>query len=276
MGLSCSPSTNNWLYNSNLYKAADHRLVNDIPTNGVVWRMPTWSNEISWGTCLTHSIYCDGTGFNGPHPIWQAQVPTNSGVQVLAWGDTYPYLTVNPYGSGQFIYDAALQPLIGHGGFAPGMYAYMIFKRAIEWAFESAQLPVVRLSPWPYQYDAAFMVRHDLENYTNEIAQVSQSALYEQQHGAKGDYYLCTGAANNDPGIIADLQQATNYGATIGPHNGGLPNPRATTNAASCCDMNSGTYEYFTGARTRPWTCRAAMMTPRTHWRRPLPKSEAG
>src|SRR5208337_3186148 len=97
----------------------------------------------------------------------------------------YPYIAVKGYGSGQFIYDAALQPLIGHGGFAPGMYAYMIFKRAIEWAFQSAQQPVVRLSPWPYQYDAAFIVRHDLENYLVEIQDVSTSAQYETNNGAK-------------------------------------------------------------------------------------------
>jgi hypothetical protein len=253
MGVSCSPaSAGNWAYNYDLYKAASHILVNDIPTNGVVWRMPTSADEISWGTCLTHSIYCAGTGYNGPHPIWQAQVPTNSGAQVLAWGDTYPYLTVNPYGSGQFIYDAALQPLLGHGGFAPGMYAYVIFKRAIEWAFESAQLPVVRLSPWPYQYNAAFMVRHDLENYVAEVAAVEASAQVEYTNGVKGDYYFCTGAITNDgvdtATIVAGLQEAiAYYGATISSHNGGLENPRGTEDTNSCCDMNDGssTYEYF-------------------------------
>ena len=77
---------------------------------------------------------------------------------------------------GYFIYCSAFQPLIGHSGFAPSMYAYVIFRRAIEWAFESANLPMPKLSPWPYQYDAAFMVRHDLENFTNEIAAIEASA----------------------------------------------------------------------------------------------------
>ncbi|MGD0263017.1 MAG: Ig-like domain-containing protein, partial [Verrucomicrobiota bacterium] len=252
MGLSCSsPSAANWSDNYTLTLQTDHRLVQDIPSGTLVWRMPTSADEISWGTCLTHSLDCNGTGFNGPHQIWQVQVPTNSGVQVLAWGDTYPYLTVNPYGSGQFIYDAALQPLIGHGGFAPGMYAYMIFRRAIEWAFQNAQLPVVRLSPWPYQYDAAFMIRHDLEDYSDEIAHVADSAYIEYTNGAYGDYYFCTSQITNDPTIdfstvVSGLQTAvSNYGATIGPHNGGMENPRATGDPSSCCDMDPTTYEYW-------------------------------
>ena len=84
---------------------------------------------------------------------------------------------------------------IGHGGFAPGMYAYVIFRRAIEWAFASANLPVPKLSPWPYPYDAAFMIRHDLENFTNEMAAVQASAQVEYTNGAKGDYYFCTGTS---------------------------------------------------------------------------------
>ena len=151
---------------------------------------------------------------------------------MLAIGDSTPYVVVKPYGKGYFIYDAAFQPLVGHGGFAPGMYAYMILRRAIEWAFESANLPVPKVSPWPYAYDAAFMVRHDLENYTNEMARVSASAQAELAAGAKGDYYMCTGTIRDDTSgatqkaIITQLRQAvTNYGATIGPHNGGLKNP---------------------------------------------------
>jgi hypothetical protein len=45
------------------------------------------------------------------------------------------------------------------------------FRRAIEWAFESARRPVAKLSPWRYPHDAAFMVRHDLENFDREVAE---------------------------------------------------------------------------------------------------------
>jgi hypothetical protein len=72
-----------------------------------------------------------------------------------------------------------MQPLIGHSSWAPGMYSYVLFRKAIEWAFESSKLPVAKLSPWPYPYDAALMVRHDLEDFANEIAGIEASAQIE-------------------------------------------------------------------------------------------------
>ncbi len=124
--------------------------------------MPSSAEETSWGTCH------DSHKFSTPHQIWPVSV---SDAQVLAKGDDWnlPYLAVKQHERGQFIYHATFQPLIAHGGIGPGMYAYAIFRRAIEWAFESAQRPVVKLSPWPYDYDAAFTVRHDLEHYVLEI-----------------------------------------------------------------------------------------------------------
>ena len=157
-----------------------------------------------------------------------------SNATVLAQGDVYPYLLTKPFGKGQFIYHAAMQPLLGHNGFAPNMHSYLIFRKAIEWAFESAKLPVPRISPWPYTYDAAFVLRRDLENFTNAIAALAASAQIDYTNGAKGDYYFCTGTLREDAAgrgyntntIIASLRSAvSNYGATIGPHNGGLKNP---------------------------------------------------
>ena len=78
------------------------------------------------------------------HLVWQVQP---SDALVIAQGDSTPYLLVKQYGKGNFIYHAAMQPLVGHGGLAPGMYAYGIFRNAIEWAFESARLPIAKLSP---------------------------------------------------------------------------------------------------------------------------------
>ena len=147
------------------------------------------------------------------------------------------------YGKGRFIYHAALQPLIGHGGWAPGMYAYAIFRNAIQWAFESLGQPVPRLSPWPFPYDAALNVRHDFENSQSLINGIEDSAQYEHSVGAKGDYYFCTGALRvdmaNSATTIASLRRAvTNYGATIAPHNGGLPNPVNTT-------LTNADYDYW-------------------------------
>jgi hypothetical protein len=215
----------NWAQNNYFTKTnlTGHRLTAHIPIGQNTWRMPSSSDEIPWGISPSHP-------FLAPHDIWQVQV---TDATVLAQGDTMPFLTIKPYGNGYFIYCAAFQPIIGHSGFAPSMYAYVIFRRAIEWAFESANLPLPKLSPWPYQYDAAWMIRHDLENFTNEIAVIEASAQVEFTNGARGDYFFCTGTLRDDASptyntnsLVASLRRAvTNYGATIGPHNGGLRNP---------------------------------------------------
>ena len=231
-----TPALTNWRQNTSLAKQLDHRLISHIPAGTNVWSMPSMAEEIPWGTSPLHAHFF-------PHQVWQVQA---SDATVLARGDLYPCLLVKQFGKGYFIYYATKQPLIGHGGWSPSMYAYLIFRNAIEWAFESANLPVAKLSPWPYNYDAAFMVRHDLENYTNQIANIAASAQFEYTNGAKGDYYFCTGTLREDASpvyntntIIAGLRQAiTNYGATIGPHNGGLRNPNNT-------NLVRGDYDYW-------------------------------
>jgi hypothetical protein len=230
------PGLTNWSSNTSFSVTTNHLLVTDIPTGQLTWRMPSYSEEIMWGISPSHP-------FLAPHDVWQVQAAT--GTIVLAAGDNSPFLLIKPFGKGYFIYSAAFQPLIGHGGFAPGMYAYMIFRRAIEWAFLSASMPVPKLSPWPYSYDAALMVRHDLETFTNEISAIAASAQVEYANGAKGDYYFCTGTVRDDTtgstknNIIAGLRSAvTNYGATIGPHNGGLKNPNNPS-------LVRGQYDYW-------------------------------
>jgi hypothetical protein len=150
--------------------------------------MPSYSEEISWGTSPTHY-------FLAPHDLWQVQA---TDATILAWGDSRPFIVVKKYGKGFFIYHAAFQPLVGHGGFAPGTYSYVVFRRAIEWAFESLGLAVPKLSPWPYPYDSAFMVRHDLENFQSEIAHVEASSQVEFNAGVRGDYYFTTGTLRSD------------------------------------------------------------------------------
>ncbi len=212
----------NWGLANYLTPVTNNTIIQDIPAGQNTWKMPSSADEISWGTDPTH-VYLI------PHDVWQVNAGTAT---VLAMGDNYPYITLQQYGKGYIIYDAAFQPLIGHGGFAPGMYAYMIFRRSVEWAFQNANLPVPKLSPWPYQYDAAFMERHDLENYTNEIESILQSSQFEWSNNVKGDYYFCTGqlrqdmySLTNTNTVINNLRSAVaNYGATIGPHNGGLRN----------------------------------------------------
>jgi hypothetical protein len=238
LGLHTLSALTNWAQNNNFVKTnqPNHRLVSHIPAGTNTWRMPSASEEIPWGISPGHP-------FLAPHDVWRVQATTAT---VLANGDATPFLTIKAYGKGYFIYCAAFQPLIGHSGFAPGMYAYVIVRRAIEWAFETAQTPVPKLSPWPFQYDAAWMIRHDLENFTNEIAAVEASAQVEFTNGARGDYYFCTGTLRDDAAptynvntLIAGLRRATtNYGATIGPHNGGLKNPNNPS-------LTRGQYDYW-------------------------------
>ena len=130
-------------------------------------------------------------GSNGSQHLWRTVA---NGAEVIATGGGYPLLATNGYGSGRFIYHSILNPIVGAGGYDSGMYAYTIYRSAVEWAFEAANLPIVKRSPWPYAYDAAFMVRHDFENYLGAVGgTIESSAQYEHSVGAKGDYYFCTG-----------------------------------------------------------------------------------
>ena len=221
MGLhTTSGDLENWQSDNYFDKLITHRLVSHIPSGDMVWEMPLTSEDISWGTSPTHI-------HQAYHYVWQVNV---NGATVIASTGHYPYLATKTYGLGKFIYHAGLQPLVGHGGHAPGMYAYGIFHNAIEWAFESFNLPIVKVSPWPYPYNAAYFVRHDFENDQWGISNIEASAQEENSVGAKGDYYFCTGTLReeieNPSEVVDSLRRAVSlYGATIGPHNGGLKNP---------------------------------------------------
>ena len=225
-----NPGLTNWYLDDTFTKISNHPLLSMLPGGQVQWQMPESSDEISW------PVYTRFTGEDPdasepglPHMIWQVLA---NGATVIAQGDdNIPYILVKPYGKGYFIYDAALQPLLGHGGWAPGMYAYSILRNAIQWAFQSDGLPVVRCSPWPYPYNAAVIFRHDMEAIPTNIISIEKSALFEHTNGASGDYYFCTGTLRLDmpnptlTNTIASLKRAiTDDGATIHSHNGGFTN----------------------------------------------------
>jgi len=146
----------NWYQNQTFSKVVEHRLAANIPGGTLTWRMPLNSEEIPWGVSPSRSLH-------GSHYVWQ--VSAASDTEVIANGSSGPLLVTKQYGKGNFIYHGAMQPLIGHGGYDSGMYAYLIYRNAIEWAFEAANLPIIRLSPWRFGYDAAFIVRHDFETF---------------------------------------------------------------------------------------------------------------
>jgi Bacterial Ig domain/Cadherin-like domain len=225
-----NPNLTNWYADETFASVSANRLVSDIPSGQLAWQMPSSADEISWPTAIHLAGETPNAAAPGlPHMIWQV---VSSNATVVAQGDgNLPYLLVKQYGKGYFIYDAAMQPLIGHGGWAPGMYAYSIFRNAIEWAFQSAKLPIPKNSPWPYPYDAAVIFRHDMEAIPSDIISIEGSAQFEHANGASGDYFFCTGTLREDmpnptmTNTIASLKRAVSlYGATIGPHNGGLTN----------------------------------------------------
>lgn len=211
----------NWTLNFSFSKVYDHPLLAHIPEGYLFWHMPL-SAESTPDPYPTHPPGVP----NNPHLLWQVQ-PADA--VPVAWGDQFPYILVKQYGKGYFIYDAAMDPLLGAGGFGPVMYSYGIFRHAIEWAFQTDNLPVPKLSPWPYAYNAAVIFRHDMEAQPYLIQSIPGSALFEHTNGATGDYYFCTGELREDmPTVqsqtILSLRQAVSLGATIGPHNGGLTN----------------------------------------------------
>jgi hypothetical protein len=229
-----APGLTNWTVNSTFTAVSEHPLIIHIPQGTLSWQMPASSEEISWPEA-------NHVGFAPtalPHLLWQVQP---AGATVIAQGDSRPCLLVQHYGKGWFIYDAAMQPLLGHGGWAPGMYAYGIVRNAIQWAFQTANMAVPRLSPWPYAYNAAVIFRHDMEAMPNLIDSIEVSAQFESTNNAHGDYYFCTGELREDmtnlTSEVASLQRSvSNYNATVMPHNGGLTNiniyaPALTTNS---------------------------------------------
>ena len=193
-----SSPQSNWATNTTFRKFAAHRLVAHIPTGILYWWMPLSADEIPLGVWPYHPIH-------GEHDVFL--VSAEPGTTVIADnGYSGTLLATRQYGNGFFIYHGAAQPLIGHGGYDPAMYAYLIYRQAIEWAFETLNVPIIKLSPWPYEYNAAFIVRHDFENYQNSIRSIEDSALYEHNLGVKGDYYFCTGTLREE--MIVDQMRS--------------------------------------------------------------------
>ena len=130
MGIhSVVPALTNWYFDDTFTITSNNRLITNIPSGTWPWQMPESSEEVSWPVdthLLGETPNAVSPGL--PHLLWQVQ---STNATVVAVGDnSLPYILVQPYGKGWFIYDAALQPLIGHGGWAPAMYAYTIFRNA--------------------------------------------------------------------------------------------------------------------------------------------------
>ncbi len=225
-----NPGLTNWGLDLTFTKLANHLLVSQIPAGTLFWEMPSSADEITVppADALTDLTPDETPPEVLPYMTWQVQA---SSAAAIAEADLYPNVLVQQFGKGYFIYDAAMEPLVGHGAWAPSTYAYNIYRNAIQWAFQSDNLPVVKLSPWPYPYQAAVIFRHDMEAIPSLINSIESSAQVEYTNGAKGEYYFCTGSLREDYSFsaqtneIASLKRAISlYGATISSHNGGLTN----------------------------------------------------
>ena len=184
MGLNMrSDNLQNWYENETFTKVTEHRLVNHIPDGSINWFLPLTSEEIPLGPTGEHVVHQN-------HYAWAVN---SIDLVVIAQGSSGPILTTKSYGDGVFIYYGILQPLVGIGGNDDGMYSYMIFRNAIEWAFERVNIPIVKISPWQYPYDLAFIVRHDFENDPVSIQSIEFIAQSEQLKGVTGEYYFSTG-----------------------------------------------------------------------------------
>lgn len=222
-----NPGLQNWYLNSVFAKVGNHRIVAQIPTGALEWRLPLAAEQIPWGITPNHD----------PHKDHYAWAVDTVGAEVLANGSAGPLVATKTYGAGRFVYNGIMQPLIGLGGYDSGMYSYLIFRQAIEWAFEAGNVPLVKLSPWRYTYDSAFIVRHDFENTPSLIQSIESIAQSEQAKGIQGEYYFTTGTVrpSSEDQQLTELQKqstiqslrraVSQYGAIINSHNGGLPNP---------------------------------------------------
>ena len=91
---------------------------------------------------------------NGAHYVWATRPTSGNAATVLAEipglyqsgiADV-PLIATKTYGNGRFIYHSEMAPLAGWGGYAPDTSEYVFYRAAIQSAFSSAGLPLVRLA----------------------------------------------------------------------------------------------------------------------------------
>ncbi len=218
MGLNCvnAPADNNWGQVQYASRIASNRLVNHVPANvNIEWRLPL----------TDHTLPALIRQQSSPHYSWRVETTLTNPAEVLMTNDGGVMLAVKRYSNGVFIYHSELAPLAAFDLYSPFAYEYVFFKEAVEWAFENSQIPLVRLSPWPSQYNSAFVVRHDMDISQDRVPWIVDSATTESNLGVTGQYYIVTGDirdASNSAYLVSLIQQAKTLGAQIGSHNGGL------------------------------------------------------
>lgn len=213
---SISSPSSNWAQVQTATRTTSNRLVNNVPANVAIdWRLPL----------TDHTLPALDRNQNSPHYAWAASTTTSNPAQVLMTINGNIMLAIRNASKGMYIYHSELAPLASFDLYSPVAYEYTFFKEAVQWAFENSQVPLARLSPWPYQYNSAFIVRHDMDISYERVPWIVQSAQTEKNLGVTGQYYIVTGdvrEASNSAQLISLIQQAQALGAQIGSHNGGL------------------------------------------------------
>ena len=135
-----------WGHINTIRRDSDDSLVSHITTGqDLFWPLPEKYNTDAAGMVLDD---------NGSHNAWVTTPTSTDPATVLVHSpelldypsSTVPVIATKAYGAGRFIYSAEMAPLAGWGGYAPDTSEYLFFRRAIENAFKSAGLPLVRLS----------------------------------------------------------------------------------------------------------------------------------
>lgn len=258
MGLESQPSgtkpqggTWSWGYAKSIKRLADSRLVDHLVPKGekLEWALPRRFDSDAFGLWNT-----DG----GFHQMWITRPAAANPATVLAVGDTtqvgdykdFPFLATRQHGLGRFIYHAEMAPLAGWGGYTPDTSEYLFVRRAIEWAFETAGVPVVRLGAWRYPYRAALQTRWDMDWYPGDLRNLVD---IERARGVRGQYFFVSDLAAVDSGNWALWAQR--QGAIVGSHNRVHvgPDVQDATSAAANISDSLDALRSWTGTRPKAW-----------------------
>jgi len=256
MGLESLPTTTkpfggkwSWGEVNNIRSTVDHRLVDHLPKNqDIFWPLP-----MNYDTDTM-----DLRNISSYHEAWVTRPTSQDPTTVLAtiksaYGFGYqgfPILTTKDFGKGNFIYHAEMAPLAGWGGYAPDTFEYVFIRRAIEWAFEKQNIPIVKVAAWPYPKKAAFQIRWDMDWYPGK--DIRDLVNVEVANGVHGQYYTVTSLIKDNG---AWLNWARARGAIISSHSDihEGPDVQNPVDASNSILTSLDSLQAWTGERTSNW-----------------------
>jgi len=221
-------------------RVSDNRLV-DHMIAGVytVWPMPDAYDD-------TMKIFDYGS--DPSHKAW-ATALTGATTLAVIEGSNSPFIAINAYSKGWFVYEAELSPLAGWGQANAILYEYPFFRKAIEWAFEAQGLPLIRVSAWPYPSQAAFTLRHD-----DQADGLPTIILEEQQNNVHGQYFVITNNCNPSA-MPSYIDWAERHGAVIASHSMDhiAPDQQSYSEAFSNINGSLNALAQWSGTRPGSW-----------------------